>query len=105
VSPRSRELLILRLPPDPGLARIVRRVVLHFLRQNGRRTRAARSAARSVERGCAAALRARTSRRRPARSGVLVLRLLARDGALEGTARVGAAPARRVLDLGPAGSP
>ena len=52
------EKLVLSLPPDPGLARLVRLATLHFLRQNGVRAMEARRSARSVEQRSKAVLKA-----------------------------------------------
>jgi len=53
-----RETLFLSIPSDPGLARIARLVSLHFLKQNGVRTRESRLEAGLVETRCRALLRA-----------------------------------------------
>jgi hypothetical protein len=57
------ERLTLTLPADPALSRLIRLVVLHFLRHNGVGAAAARRGARTVEGKCAPWLRALASRR------------------------------------------
>jgi hypothetical protein len=56
VIPR-RETLVLTLTSDPALARLARRVALHFFLQNGINRADSRNKARIVERRCKALLR------------------------------------------------
>jgi hypothetical protein len=60
--PRRQERIIVTLPPDPGLARLARRVAQYFLRQNGLGTVAARRGALSVERRCRSVLKLAATR-------------------------------------------
>lgn len=73
IMPRRQERLVVTLPPDPGLARLARRVAQHFLRQQGLGAAAARKGARAVERRCRRILEAAAAAARSRRPLVLVL--------------------------------
>jgi hypothetical protein len=104
VTPR-RETLVLTLTSDPALARLARRVAMHFFVQNGINRAESRKKSRLVEGRCRALLRPR----RPARGGPrgvpppakpLILTLVAGDRVLEVLGhRRGGAAARRVLEF------
>jgi len=88
-----REILVLTLPHDPGLAGITRRVTLHFLVQNGVAPGAARRGARLVERRCHLLLASVARGETPP----LVLTLSSGDETVEVSGRKGSAGARSRL--------
>lgn len=105
MTPGRREQLVLRMPADPALARLVRLVSLHFFRQNGVRAAAVRREAALVETRCRSLLRAsgrsrsRAARRR--RGLDLVMTLVSGLGELEvKVRRSDGSRHRRILRLG-----
>lgn len=70
---RRQERMVVTLPPDPGLARLARRVAQYFFRQNGMGTAAARRGALSVEKHCRRILESAAATARSPRPVVFVL--------------------------------
>ena len=96
LSLRAAERLVLTMPPDPGLAGLVRRVSFHFFREHGITSMVATRRARAVERACRALL-GRRSKKGTDTSPSLILILTAGLRSLEVVGRLGARGAARKL--------
>ncbi len=100
-----RETLVLTLTSDPALARLARRVALHFFLQNGINQADSRIKARIVERRCKALLQFRSPARRkahgaPGPGSPLILTLVSGSRRLEVFGRrQGGTAGRRVLTI------
>jgi len=89
--PDRRDTLVLTLPPEPGLARLVRLVCQRFFRQNGVRALESRRQARRVVERCRALWRTpraeAAERGRRSDASPFVLTLVSRVGFLEAIGR------------------
>ncbi len=91
MTPDRRDTLVLTLPPEPGLVRLVRLVCQRFFRQNGVRALESRRQARRVVERCRAVWRSAPAegaeRGRSAGASPIVLTLVSRAGFLEAIGR------------------